>query len=1380
MDEFLSNKSIKRVNRVLSNLRYKARTIREELGFNALYMAFGMLKWREGISGEFSKAPLILVPVDINREKLGARLKIEVLEEEIVVNPTLQTKLTNDFSVDLNDLAEELTTEEIQKYWQYVEELVQNFGGWQVQPTVALGIFNFQTLMIIKDLERNAEHYCKHPLIRVLSGHPENLLDIPSDVPEAHELDEEVSPMEVYQILDADSSQQEAIEAAKRGVSFVLQGPPGTGKSQTIANIIAESLAAGKKVLFVSQKSVALDVVYRRLSEHGLGEFCLEIHSYKKNKRDVIQDLGKSLTNYQEEIVRDTTQEKRELQQARSELNRYVKELHKPRLGMQWSLFKVRGELSKVYESPNLKFSLDEVEKIDTQQYQKHLFIIRELVSYKTLITNYKSHPWKGFSRQVSTITGREEIAEKFEQAAETLQSLATEIQGIARRLNLSTPETIEQCFQLLNILTTYKPLIFSEENAELVSRLLTKYNSITRFVTLQYWQDRRRISKLQWEDKRLPLGRATPILRMQRQLRESAISEGLSPKGELNISAGDIHGWLDQRRTITDLYNYASGLFNDDELPAVLRSRFETPLAQAVEWFQSHACQTDKIVDWVNFSNVVRRAREEGIGDFVEKALEQNIPPRQWEDTYKRRFFVLLSDAMTQSSDVLTKFRSSSYETLVNRFRQLDTELIRISSAEIRARLFGNRPDTTWVQADSAETIILRKELHKKRRIKPLRRLFAEIPNLILTLKPCLMMSPLTVSQLLDPAIYQFDIAIFDEASQIPPEYAVGTIMRARQVVIAGDRHQLPPTRFFQVIDSDESDEENYEIEEYESILDACDTIMPSKMLLWHYRSQDESLIAFSNYHFYDNKLLTFPSANSKGETTGLEFVYVPEGKYRRGEGARNNPIEARRVAELVLEHLRNSPELSLGIVAFSQSQRHAIEAEIERIKQENPHLYPLFDYAREEQIFVKNLETVQGDERDVIIFSIGYGKDELGRMTMNFGPLNRQGGERRLNVAVTRARRAVKLVASIEPEDIDLTRAKSRGARLLRNYMKTARDGASAIYEDERFSPNAEFDSPFEEAVYNALSKRGVRLHKQVGVSKYRIDFGVVDPEQPGRYLLGIECDGATYHSAPTARDRDRLRQQLLEDKFGWRIHRIWSRDWIENPDREIEKVLAAIEQSKRLGPRKPVKKKLTTSLNGSRDQSGAIDNTQPFPKNAQTYQEVIFEKSHSHRGADDFHSIPTYKFSEAIKRLVEAAGPIHREVVKRQIARSLQVKMGSRVRLVLDRAITDARMKGYVRIDGDFLWPPSMKRATLRIHNGARKRQIWEVPPQEIELAIIECVQNSISISEDDLVKETARLFRWRVTAKISTQLHQMIDDMITEGRLQRRFGKIMLEE
>ena len=956
----------------------------------------------------------------------------------------------------------------------------------------------------------------------------------------------------------------------------MLQGPPGTGKSQTIANIIAESIASGQKVLFVSQKSVALDVVHNRLSQRGLGEFCLEIHSHKKNKKDIIQDLGKALSTRKGEVSSDSSQKKKELVDIRNELNTYVRELHKPRFDMKMSLFRVLGELSKVYESPNIKFSLRNIENIDSEIHQNHISTIREITSYAEVIVAYESHPWKGFSKKSSSIQDREEIGESFDQLTEILSSQLSIIEKVTEEGNIGLPETLKQYFNILRVITVYQPSIFGDDFVGLVNRFLEKYGSFTRFFMPQYWKDKSILSNIQWDDKKLSLEKIVKIIKLQKEIRENAIKQGLSPTGKFTFVIDDVRELKKNHKIIQNHYKFATELFSGESRPDIFKSRIDANIDELIEWFRVRASQTEQIVEWVNLSNVLDNGKEIGIGDFIEKCLENDLEPHQWEDAYRRRFYVLLSDAITQSDSSLAKFRSSSFNNLIERFRQIDNELIEIASLEIREKLFKDRPDTTWVQADSAETIILRKELNKQRRIKPLRRLFAEIPNLILNLKPCLMMSPLTVSQLLDPEIYEFDIAIFDEASQIPPEYAVGTIMRAKQVVIAGDRHQLPPTRFFQAIDSDEYDEDNYDVEEYESILNACDAIsLPNKMLLWHYRSEDESLIAFSNYNFYDNRLLTFPNSNGSDKSTGLEYVFVPDGIYRRGKGARTNPVEAKKVAELVLEILRDTPELSVGVVAFSQSQRQIIELEIDQIKRENPYLYSLFDYNKDEPVFVKNLETVQGDERDVIIFSVGYGKDETGKMLMNFGPLNRQGGERRLNVAVTRARRAVKLVASIEPEDIDLSRTQSIGAKLLKSYMKAARDGVNAIFEEETFNPNAEFDSPFEEAVYDALTRRGVNLHKQVGVSQYRIDLGVVDPAQPGRYLLGIECDGATYHSTPTARDRDRLRQQLLEDKFRWRIHRIWSRDWIDNPKTEIEKVLAAIDDSKKNGPKIAVKK-------------------------------------------------------------------------------------------------------------------------------------------------------------------------------------------------------------
>jgi superfamily I DNA and/or RNA helicase/very-short-patch-repair endonuclease len=418
-------------------------------------------------------------------------------------------------------------------------------------------------------------------------------------------------------------------------------------------------------------------------------------------------------------------------------------------------------------------------------------------------------------------------------------------------------------------------------------------------------------------------------------------------------------------------------------------------------------------------------------------------------------------------------------------------------------------------------------------------------------------MMSPLSACQFIDPKKVHFDVVIFDEASQICPEDAIGSVMRGKQLVVVGDSKQLPPTRFFERIEGDEDGG----VEDLESILDECATIgMPQKMLLWHYRSRNESLIAFSNAYYYDNRLYTFPSADLPGPTSGIEFVHVHDGVYDRG-GKRENKMEAKKVADLVFEQFKSHPEMSLGVVAFSEEQQLAILEVIEYMKKLKPEFQQYFDEGQEESFFVKNLENVQGDERDVMFFSVGYGKDQEGRLVMNFGPLNMEGGHRRLNVAITRARRHVKLISSMEPEEID-PNSSSKGVLLLRRYMEFARSRGerSALGCDTRHED--EGDRPLEDSIFNALTKMGLTLHRSVGCSGYRLDMAVMDPEKNQKHILGIESDGLNYASGHTARDRERLRVEVLQG-LGWNMHRIWSRDWVEDRNRELRKIEALVER-------------------------------------------------------------------------------------------------------------------------------------------------------------------------------------------------------------------------
>lgn len=422
------------------------------------------------------------------------------------------------------------------------------------------------------------------------------------------------------------------------------------------------------------------------------------------------------------------------------------------------------------------------------------------------------------------------------------------------------------------------------------------------------------------------------------------------------------------------------------------------------------------------------------------------------------------------------------------------------------------------------------------------------------------MLMSPLSVAQFLGESAITFDLVIFDEASQVLPADAVGAIGRGKQIIVVGDQKQLPPTRFFAAtattLDGDDEDELP------ESILDAClASGLPQKPLLWHYRSRHEQLIAFSNKHFYDNRLITFPPPNASDRA--VEFIHVADGVYDRAS-QRVNRVEAKRIADLVVDHVRRRPGQSVGVIAFSEAQKVAIGTEIDALKRKHPELEGLLpeNGDKDMDFFVKSLEEVQGDERDVIFFSVGYGPDLSGKMTMNFGPLNRQGGERRLNVAITRARDRVTILASFRPQDIDHSRTSAVGVHLLRSYLEYAEQGPIALL-GEITSEGGEFDSPFEEAVANALAAHGLRVVPQVGVGGFRIDLGIKD-DTADRYILGIECDGATYHSSRTARDRDRLRQQILEN-LGWRIHRIWSTDWLKDPIRETQRVLVAVEQAR-----------------------------------------------------------------------------------------------------------------------------------------------------------------------------------------------------------------------
>jgi very-short-patch-repair endonuclease len=698
--------------------------------------------------------------------------------------------------------------------------------------------------------------------------------------------------------------------------------------------------------------------------------------------------------------------------------------------------------------------------------------------------------------------------------------------------------------------------------------------------------------------------------------------------------------------------------------------------------------------------------------------------------------------------------------------------------------KLAAARPNAGWTDARSSEVTMLKREMAKRKHHKSFRRLASEIPNLLQALKPCLMMSPLSVSQYLLTAPVKFDLVIFDEASQIPPEEAIPAILRARQMIVAGDAQQLPPTPFFQSL-GDLELEEWQDSNTLESLLQEASVVLPEVSLRWHYRSRHEALPAFSNHYFYEDRLITFPNAVLNESERGVCFVHVPEGIYDRAK-TRTNPMEARRVAELVLEHFQRSPERSLGVVTFSQPQREAVDMEVQNLLRTEPGLEGFVNAKGSDAFFVKSLENVQGDERDVMIFSVGYGKDVNGSLTMNFGPLNGEDGARRLNVAITRARDKVILVSSLLPSELDLERTNSRGVHLLRAYMEYAMRGGGRLRNDERRMTNENARSSsreiqsdnLREQVREALLAKGYEVHAGVGVGGERVDLALVDGEDPNRYALGIEFDGETFRRARTARDRERLRTQVLEN-LGWRMYRLRAKDWAANPARQLERILqlmAALETPSQAWSKG--KRQSAQPASDSFQETGEREPDTLVPTGMMMYRFAELERQGT---PEQFFRAEEGTVQELFVQLAEQEGPVHWNAAARRIAGCWGItRVTTAVENHLDEILSDVVTQGRVVLRDDFLWSPvTMDVMVRRPGVGQEPRPIEEIAPEEIAKAAYLNLKNALSLTEEDWVLLTARVLGFsRVTERVKRRILGATMRLELEGMIIRQEEKVVL--
>lgn len=699
---------------------------------------------------------------------------------------------------------------------------------------------------------------------------------------------------------------------------------------------------------------------------------------------------------------------------------------------------------------------------------------------------------------------------------------------------------------------------------------------------------------------------------------------------------------------------NVSSGFVPEDlafrELPTILRNLISG---------------TESIDEWILFNRWREQMSEAGFANIVEELINREYAPNEAVDAVTSKLYQQLFDHFATNLPRIRDFDGVRHEQIRDKYRALDEWEVKSAAARVREFQLSRdgRPRIGWLAPMTSELGILKRETEKKRRQMPLRKLFSAVPGVLQRLKPCIMMSPLSVSTFLHAEALKFDLVIFDEASQVFPWDAIGAIYRGGQLIVAGDDKQLPPTSFFTRADI-ESEEEEDDIGDFESILSLCKSVnMPNKRLRWHYRSRREPLIAFSNKHFYDGDLVTFPSVRDAA-SDAVQLVHVPDGLW----SDRKNLPEARKVAELVVQHFRGKPDKSLGVIAFNTSQQQAIEDAIYDLRRSSPVIDVLLKEGTHEPLFIKNLENVQGDERDVILLSFGYGKNEAGKFIKNFGPLSKPGGERRLNVAVTRAREAVSLVASVRSADMDLSGSTSLGAQLLKAYLEYAEHGVDALSRSV-VETQGDCESPFEEEVAAALIRHGLEPVPQVGCGGFRIDLALKHPAHPGLYCLGIECDGATYHSSKTARDRDRIRQSILEG-LGWRIFRVWSTDWIRNPDSQIRRMLAAYE----IASKQPYESETTLLANADID----FDDLQP------EYVVDAGTKASTYLKIDD---VPTQQILDTAIRIVTRVGTIDWSEVVSLTSRELGfARTGKKIRERIESLLNDQVKKSNLHRSGD----------------------------------------------------------------------------------------------
>ncbi len=1440
--------------RRLQATHYDARTSIEEQGANILFLALGMLRWREAEAApETRLAPLVLAPVRLERKTARAAWHLLAADEDPGANLSLVEKL-RDFGLRIPAEPDLESVEGLEAFLAEVEHAVGEREGWGVERNrIVLGFFSFGKFLMYRDLDPAVWPAELAPSRHeVLSGLlVEGFRDPGGAIGPDDRMDEKRPPGRIMEVMDTDGSQAEALADVAGGRNLVIQGPPGTGKSQTISNLIAEAVHAGKRVLFVAEKMAALEVVKRRLDNVGLGDLCLELHSSKASKKEVAEELFRTLS-----LGKPAAPAGADLVEAlpalRERLNRYAQAASLPVARTGMTPFQAIGILERLSADSLPRIDCPALASWDAARFAEARTKAEDLAAKVSEIGVPARHPFAGCGL-VRLVPGDEEkIAAALDEALGAGRAVVAAAQALAVPFAAppaADPAALEAWIRLAALgleapdlrgvpavgaawdrAETAKAFEAGIEAGRSLAQLLKDHEA--RLLPQAWDQDllqaradlvadgsswwRRLFSGRYREAKRRVQGLChppVPARPYELLTTANAVLEGQRLRGEVERRAeagrslvgaqwqGVESDWealarLDawavrfRRHLATaglpaQLADWVTGPWDREALRAAHGQAERAVAAWRGAWgkvgtllafrgdlaAQAFAPGSERAGLWraglgklpayVAYWRIDREAAALGLEPLAEQAHRGTLPAARLQATLEQAWARRVADEAFRERAELRDFDAVSHEQAVERFRAADRATFEANRARLAEAHWRRLPGLVGY----GQVGLVRREGAKKARHLPIRRLLEEAGEAVQQLKPVFLMSPLSIAAYLPPGGPVFDLVVFDEASQVKPVDAFGAILRGRRLVVVGDEKQMPPTSFFDHLlePGDRRPEDDEEAaasvtQDLQSILGLCTSRgMPSRMLRWHYRSRHDSLIALSNREFYESHLVVFPSPRRNEPGEGLAFRHLADTVYERGT-SRTNPREADAVAQAALEHARARPELSLGIVAFSVAQRGAIEDRIEALCRKDAAFDAFVRQSRDEPFFVKNLENVQGDERDVMLISVGYGRDEKGLVTMNFGPLNQAGGERRLNVLITRARRQCVVFTNLTADDLDLRRAAGEGVRVFKAFLAFARDGRMEVPA----ATGAGHDSEFEEQVHRALEKKGYQVEPQVGSGGFRVDLGVVDPEAPGRYLLGIECDGAKYHSARWARDRDRLRESVLRS-LGWRIHRIWSTDWFRSRDEALRRSVEAIERAKeaKSAPRPPA-----PSVPVAREPDSP-------PAGRAAPPAYVPVQASANIGDRHLAEVNPEKLAEFVAAIVNRESPVHLEEVRRRVLGAVDARAGSKRVAAIDEAVERAVSRGLVRRKGDFLWGREDREIVPRDRSSLpdASRDLEVVAYEERRAALLRVVEESCGCADDEAAVQAIKLLGVKRNDDALARLAGLVRQMAGEGAFAR---------